>query len=212
MKKKFIFKNSQFYEKNIIYFSKNLRSILNKLRLKPKNLQVLDFGCGNCLLHRYIKFRQIFLHDSLLKEFKVPNDKNFKIFKSKIDIYKSKVKFDLIIINSVVQYIRPQLIKILISKLEKKLLNGGIILISDIPQKSRLLEILNLRNLALNLKLLFYFKCSSMYLKSDFFTYKKDFFQKLKLVSKKKYIFLKNLNYINDRYSLLICNAKNKYI
>ena len=48
MKKKFIFKNSQFYEKNIIYFSKNLRNILNKLRLKPKNLQVLDFGCGNC--------------------------------------------------------------------------------------------------------------------------------------------------------------------
>ena len=212
MKKKFIFKNSQFYEKNIIYFSKNLRSILNKLMLKPKNLQVLDFGCGNCLLHRYIKFSKIFLHDPLLKEFKVPNDKNFKIFKSKIDIYKSKVKFDLIIINSVVQYIRPQLIKILIPKLEKKLLNGGIILISDIPQKSRLLEILNITNLALNLKLLFYFKFSSMYLKSDFFTYKKDFFQKLKLVSKKKYIFLKNLNYINDRYSLLICNAKNKYI
>ena len=119
MKKKFIFKSSQFYKKNIIYFSKNLRNILNKLKLKPKNLHVLDFGCGNCLLHRYIKFSKIFLHDPLLKEFKVPNDKNFKIFKSKIDIYKSRVKFDLIIINSVVQYIRPQLIKILISKLEK---------------------------------------------------------------------------------------------
>ena len=212
MKKKFIFKNSQFYEQNIIYFSKNLRSTLHQLRLSPKNLQVLDFGCGNCLLHSYIKFNKIFLYDPLLNEFKIKNYKNFKIFKSKIDIYKSKIKFDLIIINSVVQYIKPKLIKILIPKLEKKLNNSGVIIISDIPQKSRLLEILNIKNLITNLKLLFYFKFSVKYLKSEFFIYKKKFFQKMKLVSKNKYIFLKNFNYISDRYSLLICNAKNKFI
>ena len=58
-----IFKQSSFYEKNIKFFSLNLDKLLKKKKLNSKNLSILDYGCGNCLLHKYIKFKKIFLFD-----------------------------------------------------------------------------------------------------------------------------------------------------
>ena len=54
-----IFKQSSFYEKNIKFFSLNLDKLLKKKKLNSKNLSILDYGCGNCLLHKYIKFKNL---------------------------------------------------------------------------------------------------------------------------------------------------------
>lgn len=78
----FLFKISKFYKKNIIFFSNNLLNLLKKNNLYPKKLNVLDYGCGNCLLHKYIKFRKVYLFDLNFYYYRVNLSKNFITFKN----------------------------------------------------------------------------------------------------------------------------------
>lgn len=209
-KKTFIFNNSKLYEENIYYFSKNLKKFLKRNNLNFKKLIVLDYGCGNCLLHKYIKFKKIYLFDPNFYMYKIDSIKNYLLLKNKKEVLNIKKKFDLVILNSVIQYINPIEIKKLILKLENKIKKNGLILISDIPKKARVLEIFDTNNFFLILKLMVYFKFNQNYLKNSFNYYKKNFFIEQNKYSKKKYVFLKNFNLIKSRYSLLIHDAKYK--
>lgn len=204
----FLFKISKFYKKNIIFFSNNLFNLLKKNNLYPKKLNVLDYGCGNCLLHKYLKFRKVYLFDPNFYYYRVNLGKNFIILKNEKKIFNSKKKYDLIILNSVIQYINSIKLKKLILTLENKVKPNGLILISDIPRKSRLLEIFDINNILIILRLFFYFRFNKNYLEKKFFYYKKNFFLNLNRFSNKEYSFQKNLNLMNSRYSLIIHDKK----
>ena len=85
----------------------------------------------------------------------------------------NKVKFDLIIINSVIQYINPKNLRIVIKHLLNKTKKNGIVIISDIPDRPRWLEILSFKNLITTINLFSYFGYSKNYLKLDYYFYKK---------------------------------------
>lgn len=203
MKNNFIFKPSDFYKKNIREFSKNLIFFLKKNDYKIEKLKILDYGCGNCTLHKFIKFKKVYLYDPNLKDYKIRLRKNFKSFKTHKNFIFSNVKFDAIILNSVIQYMKPNDLKKMIPILLKKLNKKGILIISDIPEKSRLIEVLNIQNLTISLRLLLYFLNSKNYFETNFFYYRKEFFKKL-LFKKMIFKIEKNFNLMQTRYSVII--------
>lgn len=206
MNNNFIFKPSKFYKKNIGEFSKNLKIFFKKNSYSVNKLKILDFGCGNCTLHKFLKFKTIYLYDPNLEAYKIKLSKNFKFFKTYENFTFSNVKFDAIILNSVVQYIEPNVLKKIIPVFLKKLNKKGIVIISDIPDRPRLLELLNIQNWIISLRLLFYFIKSKKYFGVKFFYYKKNFFKKIFLNKKILIKNEKNFNLMQTRYSVIIKN------
>ncbi len=125
------------YAKGTINF---LKKKLFKKKIKSKNLVVFDYGCGPCTIHKYIKFKKIYLYDIFPIKIKDKNRK-FKIIKKFNEIKNINQKLDLIIINGVIQYMNEREIKNLISTFVPKLKYKGIIFFGDIPQHIRVIEL-----------------------------------------------------------------------
>ena len=133
MKNEIVFKESGYYKKNIKFFSNNLKKILKQNKINFKNSTILDFGCGNCLLHKYLKFKKIFLYDLEHSYYNNNYLKKTKTFKTVKEIKNFKGKFDIILLNSVIQYIKPDDLKKILIILSKKINKHGLIILSDIP-------------------------------------------------------------------------------
>ena len=124
------------YAKGTVNF---LKKILNK-KIKSENLVVFDYGCGPCTIYKYIKFKKVYLYDIFPLKIKDTN-KDFKVIKKFQDIKYINQKIDLIIINSVIQYMSIEEINNLIYILTPKLKYNGIIFFGDIPQYNRMIEL-----------------------------------------------------------------------
>tara|TARA_Y100000031_G_C8250721_1_gene400441 strand:+ start:2974 stop:3594 length:621 start_codon:yes stop_codon:yes gene_type:complete len=204
MRQKFTFNLSNFYKKNIIYFSKNLRGILKKKKLKENKIKALDYGCGNCYLHNFLRFKSLYLFDPNLDRYELKLKKKIRKFNTFNKLKNNKVKFDLIIINSVIQYINPKNLRIVIKHLLNKTKKNGIVIISDIPDRPRWLEILSFKNLIITINLFSYFGYSKNYLKLDYYFYKKKIIKLMLRKKKCRFEFIRNLNFIKTRYSIII--------
>ena len=207
-KKSLIFYENKFYNQNIKFFSKNLKQLLSSKKLDPKKLAVLDFGCGNCSLHKYISFKKTLLYDVnpyYIDKKRVKNSKKFKDFSH---LKRSKTKVNLIIVNSVIQYIPQNELKIILRELIKKLKKGGYIIISDIPVHNRFLEIFYDLNIFFFFNVFLYLFRRIDYLKLNFHTYNDR--KLIDLLKKRniKFNVLKNLNLFKSRYTLLISKKK----
>ena len=124
------------YSKGTVNF---LKKNINKIKYDIDNFTVLDFGCGPCTIYKYIKFKKVFLYDIYaipLNKF----NKKFKIIKKFNDIRKINTKFDLIILNGVIQYMDITEINKTLSILLPKVKKGGFIFFGDVPQYNRIIE------------------------------------------------------------------------
>ncbi len=197
-----IFSEDQIYLKSSKYSAKTIKKFLNKYGFKLKNLEVLDFGCGPCTIHRYLNFKKAFLYDK--EFFLLPNyKKNYFKFRNYNSIFKSKQKYDLIIINSVIQYIKPNFLNNLLISLNKKLKKNGIIFLGDVPQFNRLMEFVSCTNYIKIYHLIKYFLFKKGYLKNKYYLHEKLFF--IKKYKKKKLVFLPSNSYFfKNRYCLII--------
>ena len=204
MKNEIVFKESDYYKKNIKFFSNNLKKILKQNKINFKNATILDFGCGNCLLHKYLKFKKIFLYDLEHSYYNNNYLKKTKTFKTVKEIKNFKGKFDIILLNSVIQYIKPDDIKKILIILSKKINKHGLIILSDIPEKSRLNEILSFKELFNSLRVLIYFATKPRYLKYSFFYYQKDYLKKLLSRRNLDFSVKENLNFSKSRYTLIV--------
>lgn len=202
--KKIIFSESEFYRKNSKLFAEELKKLFFKMKINYKKSTVLDFGCGNCMFHQYIKFKKVLLYDIDINYKKATKVKNSKIIRKFQKIKVTKNKFDLVIINSVIQYISSkdlkQILKILIKKINKK----GLIIISDIPVHNRLIEFFYDLNLGFFFRAFLYFVKRPKYFGLNFYTYEKEKLLKLLEKNKTKFDVIENLNSFKSRYTLLI--------
>lgn len=199
-----IFSESKFYNNNIKFFAKNLKKLLLSRKINLKKTTILDFGCGNCLLHKHIKFKKVLLYDQNIKFKKHLIIPNYKIYKNLDHLLKSKVKIDIIIINSVIQYIAQAELKKILKQLIRKTNKRGIIIISDIPSHSRLVEFFYDLNIVFFLRVFFYLLKKPKYLNLKFYIHKKN--NLVKLINNKnlKLKLIKNLNIAKSRYTVLI--------
>lgn len=204
MNKQLLFVESKNYEKNIKFFSQNLKKLLNGNNVNLRNKNILDYGCGNCLLHKYLIFKKVFLYDLSHKYYKNNYLKKPLGFQNFQEIKEYKGSFDIILLNSVIQYIRPSHLKKNFKVLLKKLKKNGFIIISDIPEKTRLGEILSFKEMFYNIKVILYFLTKPRYFKYNFFNYKKDYLKGLLYNKKFKFYFKSNLNFSKNRYTLII--------
>ena len=163
-----IFSEDQIYLKSSKYSAKIIKKFLNRYNYKLENLVVLDFGCGPCTMHRYLNFKKTFLYDK--EYFSIPNHKkNYFKYKNYESIFKNRQKYNLIIVNSVIQYINPNFLHNLLSSLNLKLKKNGIIFLGDIPQFSRLKEFISCTNLIKIFYLIKYFLFKKKYFKKILF-------------------------------------------
>ena len=203
-----IFYASKFYNKNSRFFTQNLKQIFLSKKINFRNSTILDFGCGNCLFHQHIKFKKVLLYDPNIEFKKKLKVKNYEIYKNLYHLIKSKVKFDIIIINSVIQYIPPKELKGIFKKLIRKIKKKGIIIVSDIPTYSRLVEFFYDLNIFFFLGVFFYLIKKPRYFNLNFYTYNKK--NLVNLINKKniKLELMQNLNIAKSRYTVLISKKK----
>lgn len=198
------------FQYNYEYRIKTLLKLVNL-----KRLDILDFGCGignwnekdissNCI-------KKITLYD---KNFKLAQVLKNKYNSKKINVnfnYKEVLKkknFNLVILSSVIQYISPDKLKLLIKRLSKN--NKRLIfVISDIPYLQRKIEFLllpffNIKRFLFILGLVF----SNNYKKLNYYVYPKRNFNSYKKMFNVTYILnLHDLKFL--RYSLVLKPKKN---
>ena len=203
-----IFTESKFYSENSKFFAQNLKKIILSQKINFRNSAILDFGCGNCLFHKYIKFKKVLLYDPNVEFKKKLKVKNSKIYKNLDHLIKSKVKFDIIIINSVIQYIPPQELKEILKKLIRKIKKKGIIIVSDIPTHGRLIEFFYDLNVFFFIRVFLYLIRNPRYLNLNFYIYRKK--NLINLINNKntKLKLIQNLNIAKSRYTVLISKKK----
>ena len=190
--------------KNFFFTSKiNFKKFLFYLP-KRRNI-ILDYGCGNgVFLKENFKNKKIKLIKMIDKDKKLKKYKKKKYSKNKKIVWIDNLdtNYDVVFINSVIQYLSLNQYKNLLSLFLKKKVK--LILISDIPKYPRMLEAMLLMffdpiKLLKGINYLFQGK----YLKTDYF-YKN--YNEL-IIDNKSYIFIKKKNLNEDkllRYSLLI--------
>ena len=173
--------------------------------LPNKENIILDYGCGNGVFYnRNLKHKKIKLIKMIDKDKKLKTIIKKKYFKNQKVIWTSAINgnYDVVLINSVIQYLSFSQYKKLINSFFKKKIK--IILISDIPKFPRFLEailllFLNPKKLINGLSYLF----EKNYLKIGFF-FKK--YEKLRL-NNSNYNFEIKTNLNDDkllRYTLVI--------
>ena len=135
-----IFKENEIYIKSSKHSAQYLVDFLISQKKNPNTLDVLDYGCGPGTIHKFIKFKKVYLYDK--NKISTLNFSNkFLIYKNFKLLTKSNKKFDLILINSVIQYINPNNVSVLLSFLDKKLKKNGIIFLGDVPKFNRVFEL-----------------------------------------------------------------------
>ena len=203
-----IFTESKFYNENSKFFAQNLKKIISSKKINFRNSTILDFGCGNCLLHKHIKFKKVLLYDPNIEFKKKLKVKNSKIYKNLDHLIKSKVKLDIIIINSVVQYVPPKELKRIFKKLIRKIKKKGIIIVSDIPTHGRLIEFFYDLNVFFFIRVFLYLIRNPRYLNLNFYIYRKK--NMINLINNKntKLELIQNLNIAKSRYTVLISKKK----
>ena len=173
--------------------------------LPNKENTILDYGCGNGIFYnKNLKHKKIKLIKMIDKDKKLKTIIKKKYFKNQKVIWTNTINgnYDVVLINSVIQYLSFSQYKKLINSFFKKKIK--IILISDIPKFPRFLEailllFLNPKKLINGLSYLF----EKNYLKIGFF-YKK--YEKLRL-NNYNYNFEMKTNLNDDkllRYTLVI--------
>ena len=178
--------------------------------IKFDDIKILDFGCGKGIwsvnqVKNESKVKKILLYDKnkiLLNYLKEKYKFNkFEISSDLEEILKKD--YNVIIFSSVIQYLDPNELRLLIGNLthnKKKIL----VLIIDIPFLPRYLEFLlmpffNIKRFIFSLSLFF----SNDYKKIKYFTYKKEDFKIYE--NKFKINYFKNLHDLKVlRYSLLL--------
>ena len=139
-----IFSENQIYLKSSKFSAKVINKFLKKFYYNLEELEVLDFGCGPCTIHKFLNFKKVFLYDK--EFFAIPNkNRKYVRFNNYNSILKNKQKYDLIIINSVIQYIAPNFLSNLINSLNKKLKKNGVIFLGDVPRIYRFLEFIDFK-------------------------------------------------------------------
>jgi len=104
------------------------------LEIIKKYKSVLDYGCGYGIFNISKKIN--YLYDSDKKLFSILKNKYKKKPLFKILQKPKFYNIDVLLMNSVFQYLTPQQIKII----KKKMKNFKIVIISDIPKYSRIIE------------------------------------------------------------------------
>ncbi len=190
------------YLKSSKYSAKSISKFLKRINVKINKLEVLDFGCGPCTMHKFLNFKKVYLYD--INNFTKPKQKNkYVVIKNYNSIFKNKNKYDLIILNSVIQYIKPNILINLLKSLKKKLKQNGIIFLGDIPKSNRILEILMSKNLKKIYYLLKYFLLNRAYYQTKYYLYKELFFKK-KFRKDKIIFFSSNSYFFKGRYCVVI--------
>ena len=111
--------------------------------------------------------------------------------------------YDVVLINSVIQYIAPNFLFNLINSLNKKLKKKGVIFLGDVPRIYRFLEFINCTNLIKIYYLVRYFLFKKEYFKKEYYLHDKSFF--MKKFAKSKLIFLPSNSYFfKKRYCLIV--------
>jgi|688.fasta_scaffold187620_3 2-polyprenyl-3-methyl-5-hydroxy-6-metoxy-1,4-benzoquinol methylase len=129
----------------MIFPENNFDSDLFFKILNKKKCVILDYGCGSGIWNG-TKGNKIFLYDkdklSLKYAKKKYNlDKNFIIISNLKEIKNLKKKIDILLLNSVIQYISKDNLKKLLLNFDKILKKDYKIIISDIPRFNRLIEL-----------------------------------------------------------------------
>lgn len=190
------------YLKSSKYSAKSISKFLKRINVKINKLEVLDFGCGPCTMHKFLNFKKVYLYD--INNFTKPKQKNkYVVIKNYNSIFKNKNKYDLIILNSVIQYIKPNILINLLKSLKKKLKQNGIIFLGDIPKSNRIFEILMSKNLKKIYYLLKYFLLNRAYYQTEYYLYKELFFKK-KFRKDKIIFFSSNSYFFKGRYCVVI--------
>ena len=177
--------------------------------LPNKKSIILDYGCGNGVFtNKNLKCRKIKLIKMIDKDKKLKNfiKNKYSTNKKVVWIEGLNSKFDVVFINSVIQYMDLKEYKKLLNFFIKKKIN--LIIISDIPKYPRILEAFFL--IFINpFKLFkgFNYLLSKNYIKTGFY------FKRLNqlVVKNNAYLFKKENNLNEDqfmRYSLIIKKIK----
>jgi hypothetical protein len=138
----------------MIFFANTFKEKKFYKLLSDKKNVIFDFGCGVGIWNKSNlnkKIKKIFLYDKNEKailEAKKKYKRNKKIFFIKKKnffnnkIFFKKNKIDIILINSVIQYIAKTELKKILTMLDKNNLNSRYkIIITDIPIHNRIIEI-----------------------------------------------------------------------
>ena len=128
----------------MIFLENNFNSLLFFKQLKKKRNTILDYGCGTGIWKcDELGDNKIYLYDKnklALKHVKNKyySNKNYIIISSLKEI--KNLKIDVILFNSVIQYISKSNLEKLLLSFNKLLKKNYKIIISDIPKFSRLVE------------------------------------------------------------------------
>jgi ubiquinone/menaquinone biosynthesis C-methylase UbiE len=135
-----------FKEKENEYIKLVNKKIVDNLKNSgfiKKNDSVLDFGCGTGIWESSKKGEDMFFCELYLFDI---NPKNREYCNKKypkhvvLDELKQDLKVNVIFVNSIIQYIEKKELKKLLIKFHSILKKDGIIIISDIPKYSRVIE------------------------------------------------------------------------
>lgn len=130
----------------MIFLENDFNSFLFFKQLKKKRNTILDYGCGTGIWkcnESGLGDNKIYLYDKnklALKHVKNKyySNKNYIIISSLKEI--KNLKIDVVLFNSVIQYISKNNLEKLLLSFDKLLKKNYKIIISDIPKFSRLLE------------------------------------------------------------------------
>tara|TARA_A100001015_G_C15030548_1_gene732986 strand:- start:1652 stop:2182 length:531 start_codon:yes stop_codon:yes gene_type:complete len=146
------------------YFLSIVKEIINIARLRKTKKIILDFGCGKKIFSKYLPNKKILNYDINPSFSEIKNYKNYK--------------FDLVIFNHVLMYLKPKKINNLLNEMKKK--NPKCEIIMSLSRQNFLSKIAMV--LTLNLKA--HDKTNSTYLEQI-----EQLNDKVKIIKKKLRIF-----------------------
>ncbi|MEC9381978.1 MAG: hypothetical protein VX984_02705 [Thermodesulfobacteriota bacterium] len=203
-----IFNHSRFSEIN----EEELLSNIDKVVINKDKLNIMDFGCGLASLYKKLNYKKFILYDQneqALEFHRNENSSDVIIISSLDELKKQGLNIDIVLFNSVIQYIRKDDLAEIIYFFIKQFPSIKII-ISDIPKHNRFLEFLYLLFTNTNDIITIYKDIIENILKKDykeldFFIHKPDFFESIKDLDIK---IMRNFYLFKTRYSIIIAKSE----